>query len=238
MEGTTLNITTKPAPINATMKLNADLSTRAVMYSDSLTWADTPMPGVQRRMLERDGGEMASRATTVVRYQAGAKFSAHVHDLGEEFIVLDGVFSDQSGDASVGTYVRNPPGSQHSPFTDEGCTIFVKLRQFAPDDTNMIRVNTETAPWLKTNIDGQWVMPLYRRDGQDPEFVSLIKWSPGVKPGQHSQSGGEEIFVLDGCFGDENGRYPKGTWLRNPAGSYHTPYTCEGCVLYVKTGHL
>lgn len=220
------------------MKLNSDLSKRAVMYSDSLSWVETPMPGVQRRMLERDGGEMASRATTIVRYQADSKFSSHVHDQGEEFIVLDGVFSDESGDYPAGTYVRNPPGSQHRPFTDQGCTIFVKLRQFAANDTNVVRVDTRTAAWLPTETDGQWVMPLYRRDGQAPEFVSLLKWSPEAQIGRSSHFGGQEIFVLEGCFGDENGRYPKGTWLRNPHGSDRSPYTCEGCVLYVKTGHL
>ena len=220
------------------MKINANLLERAVMYSESLSWVDTPMSGIQRRMLERRGGEMASRATTVVRYQPGAHFSTHVHDLGEEFIVLNGVFSDEAGDYTQGMYVRNPPGSSHQPFTKDGCQIFVKLRQFAPDDNNTVRLNTQTAAWLTTDVEGQWLMPLYRRDGQDPEFVSLIKWSRGLKPVRHSHPGGEEIFVLDGCFGDENGRYPKGTWLRNPVGSSHTPYTSDGCVLYVKTGHL
>ncbi|MEB3214064.1 MAG: cupin domain-containing protein, partial [Leptolyngbyaceae bacterium] len=54
----------------------------------------------------------------------------------------------------------------------------------------------------------------------------------------HRHWGGEEIFVLDGVFEDEQGRYPKGTWLRNPPGSVHSPFSTEGCVIYVKTGHL
>ncbi|MBQ0719292.1 MAG: cupin domain-containing protein [Gammaproteobacteria bacterium] len=220
------------------MKLNNALDKRALMYSAALTWLDSPMPGVARRMLEREGGEMASRATTLVRYEAGSSFSAHSHDLGEEFMVLEGVFSDESGDYGEGMYVRNPPGSSHRPFTRKGCEIFVKLRQFSPDDSNVVRVDTQTSAWLPTAIEGQWVMPLYRRDGSDPEYVSLLKWSPGVQLKGHDHQGGEEVFVLKGSFGDEQGLYPQGTWLRNPAGSSHQPYSPNGCVLYIKTGHL
>jgi len=220
------------------MKLNHHLDKRAVMYSASLSWVATPVPGVQRRMLERDGGEMAIRATSVVRYAAGAEFSEHSHDLGEEFIVLDGVLSDASGDYPRGAYVRNPPGSRHRPFTEKGCEIFVKLRQIAADDANTVYVDTNTSAWLPTAVEGQWVMPLYRRDGDDPEYVSLVKWLPDAQIEHPGHSGGEEIFVLEGSFADELGRYPQGTWLRKPPGSALSAYTCEGCILYVKTGHL
>ena len=220
------------------MKLNTVLDKRALVYSLSLPWVETPLAGVARRMLEREGGEMASRATTVVRYDAGASFTEHVHDMGEEFIVLKGVFSDESGDYGEGTYARNPPGSSHAPFTREGCQIFVKLRQFSPEDNNVVRVNTRTAAWLPTVVEGQCVMPLYRRDGSDPEYVSLLKWSPGVQLPRHEHGGGEEVFVLKGSFGDESGLYPEGTWLRNPSYSQHLPFTRGGCTIFVKTGHL
>lgn len=75
------------------MKIHADLSQRAVVNSEVLPWVDSPMAGVQRRMLERDGEEVA-RATSIVRYAPGSYFSAHTHGGGEEFLVLEGVFSD------------------------------------------------------------------------------------------------------------------------------------------------
>ena len=220
------------------MKLNSDLMQRAMVDSASLSWLASPSSGIARRMLERDGGEMAHRATTIVRYQSGSSFSEHTHDLGEEFIVLDGVFSDESGDYGAGMYVRNPPGSRHRPFTREGCQIFVKLRQFSPTDSNVVRIDTQATAWLQTELEGQWVMPLYRRDGSDPEYVSLLKCSPGVRFKRHGHPGGEELLVLEGSLADEYGHYPKGTWLRNPAGSSHQPYSLDGCILYMKTGHL
>lgn len=66
------------------------------------SWQDSPMQGVQRYMLDRVGGEVA-RATSLVRYAAGARFESHTHRGGEEFLVLEGVFSDQHGDYPAGT---------------------------------------------------------------------------------------------------------------------------------------
>ena len=37
------------------MHIHDDLSLPAVVNSNDLPWVDSPIPGVQRRMLERDG---------------------------------------------------------------------------------------------------------------------------------------------------------------------------------------
>ena len=135
------------------MNINADLSQPAVVNSELLPWIDSPLPGVHRRLLERDGAEVA-RATTLVRFQPGSFFAEHTHDAGEEFLVLEGVFSDEMGDFPTGMYVRNPIGSRHRPHTREGTTILVKLRQFAAADQEYVRVDTANASWL-TNCGGK-----------------------------------------------------------------------------------
>ena len=216
------------------MNINADLSRRAVVDSDSLPWVNSPLKGVQRRMLERDGDEVA-RATSLVRYAPGSAFSAHSHGAGEEFLVLEGVFSDEHGDFGPGMYVRNPPGSKHTPSSRPGCTIFVKLRQMAPDDQEFVRIDTARAPWQPGETRGVSVMPLYQHG---PERVRLLRLAPGARLERHGHLGGEEIFVIEGAFEDEQGRYRKGSWLRNPPGSAHGVASEEGCTLYVKTGHL
>jgi anti-sigma factor ChrR (cupin superfamily) len=216
------------------MNINADLSQRAVVRSEELPWVESPLPCVHRRMLERDGGEVA-RATSIVRYAPDSAFSAHTHGGGEEFLVLEGVFSDESGDFGPGMYVRNPPGSKHTPRSGPGCTIFVKLRQMDPDDQEFVRVDTTSAPWQRGSVPGASVMPLHERGS---ERVRLVKLAPGTVLDPHQHAGGEEILVLDGAFEDELGRYPKGTWLRNPDRSAHRVFSAEGCTLYVKTGHL
>jgi anti-sigma factor ChrR (cupin superfamily) len=216
------------------MKLHADLSQRVVVSSDNLPWIDSPMPGVQRRMLERDGEEVA-RATSIVRYAPGSAFSAHTHGGGEEFFVLEGVFSDEHGDYPAGTYIRNPVGSIHTPSSKDGCTILVKLWQMDPNDQQRVAIATTQASWFSGLVEGLQVLPLHT---YRTENAALVKWAPGTQFQHHSHLGGEEIFVLDGVFEDEFGSYPKGTWIRNPSGSCHTPLSRSGCLIYVKTGHL
>ncbi len=157
-------------------------------------------------MLERDGDEVA-RATSIVRYAPGSAFSAHSHGAGEEFLVLEGVFSDEHGDFGPGMYVRNPPGSRHTPSSASGCTIFVKLRQMAPDDRAFVRIDTtRTAPGSRARPEAS---PSCRSTA-GPEHVALLRLAPGARLEHHGHPGGEEILVLDGAFEDEQGRYSEG----------------------------
>src|SRR5271166_6928854 len=89
----------------STTNLNADFTLRAAVHAATLDWKASPMPGVERRMLDRIGGEVA-RATSIVRYAPGSSFAPHVHGGGEEFLVLEGVFQDEQGDYPAGTYIR------------------------------------------------------------------------------------------------------------------------------------
>lgn len=216
------------------MLVNADLGQRAVSFADEAEWAPSPMAGVERRMLERDGDEVA-RATSVVRYRPGSRFPRHEHALGEEFLVLEGTFEDEQGQYPAGTYVRNPPGSGHAPWSDAGCVLFVKLRQFHPDDRERVVVDTRSAEWFPGIVKGIAVLPLH---GFGSERVSLVRWAANTRFTPHVHPGGEEIFVLDGAVEDEEGRYAADSWLRNPPGSQHMPFSLEGCLLYVKIGHL
>ena len=217
------------------MNLNDDFSMRIVARAADAAWTPSPQPGVDRRMLDRVGGEVA-RATSIVRYAPGSRFDRHVHAGGEEILVLDGVFSDESGDHAAGSYLRNPPGSAHAPFSHEGCLLFVKLRQFAPDDLVSVRCDTRSLPWRQGLVPGLSVMPLHSHDGVD---TALVRWAPNTRFNAHVHPGGEEILVLEGVFSDDAGDYPAGTWLRSPRWSRHAPFTGPaGALIFVKVGHL
>ena len=217
------------------MDLNSDFDRRIVQHARDAVWTASPLPGVDRRMLDRIGEEVA-RATSIVRYAAGSRFDRHVHEGGEEILVLRGVFSDENGDYPAGTYMRNPPGTSHAPFSRNGCTLFVKLWQFAPDDTQLLRIDTSTTAWHPGLVPGLSVMPLHEHDGVS---TALVRWAPQTRFNMHTHPGGEEILVLEGVFRDEAGDYPAGAWLRNPRGSRHTPYTgAEGALIYVKVGAI
>ncbi len=219
----------------AILEINTDLSARAMHETEAMAWVDTPMAGVTRRILEREGEDGARRATSVVRYVPGSRFSPHTHRAGEEFLVLEGTFSDENGDYGRGFYVRNPPGSSHAPFSTGGTTIFVKLQQFAPDDTKQVALDTNTATWQPGASNGVELLPLHQHG---EERVVLLRLSPGVTFASHDHPGGEEIFIIDGAVEDEHGVYPKGCWLRSPPGSGHAPRSPVGALLYVKSGHL
>ena len=97
-------------------------------------------------------------------------------------------------------------------------------------------IDTQNSPWQQGLVDGLTVMPLHEFKG---EHAALVQWAPHTQFQVHKHWGGEEIFVLEGTFYDEYGRYPKGSWLRSPHMSQHTPFTKEdGALIYVKVGHL
>jgi len=216
------------------MELNADFSQRAAVHAARLAWTQSPVAGVDRRMLDRIGDEVA-RATSIVRYAPKSRFSAHIHGGGEEFFVLDGVFEDENGDYPAGTYVRNPPTSRHTPGSAPGCTLFVKLWQFDPADRTELRIDTGGAAYMPApGRPGVDIMPLF---ADAHEEVRLERWAAGEKVGFEA-SGGLELLVLDGGF-EEQERFEKLSWLRLPAGSaLRAAAGPLGCIAWVKSGHL
>jgi len=215
--------------------LHTDVSQRVVLHAADAAWVPSPMPGVQRRMLDRQGGELA-RATSLVRYAPGSRFSRHLHDGGEEILVLEGVFSDETGDHPAGTYLRNPPGSSHAPFSGPGCLLYVKLRHFAADDTATVRVDTRHAEWQPAQELGLWTLPLHEHAGVT---TKLFRAAPHTWFNTHTHPGGEELLVIDGVLHDDLGTYPRHSWVRSPRWSRHAPHTgAEGALTLVKLGHL
>lgn len=217
------------------MTINADFSKRAAVHSERLAWVPSPMAGVERRMLDRIGEEVA-RATSIVRYAPDSHFSAHVHSGGEEFLVLDGVFQDEHGDYPAGTYVRNPPTSSHTPGSVAGCTIFVKLWQFDLADRHQMSIDTNTeALDPATDRPGVAVLPLFRDTTED---VRIERWDAGASVDLELPGGGE-LLVLSGGFAEAGETFEKGGWLRlPPGGRLQATAGKQGCRLWVKTGHL
>jgi len=213
--------------------LNMNFSERVVVDTQNIDWEASPSQGVARKFLAREAAE-SGHATSIVRYQAGSRFPEHRHPGGEEIFVLAGVFSDETGNYPAGTYIRNPHNSRHSPFSNTGCTLFVKLGHFHPDDQEVVRVDTKGTPWLPGQ-GGLSVMPLHDFKG---EHTALVRWPKGEKFVPHTHFGGEEILVLSGEFIDEHGRYPEGSWQRSPHMSRHHPFVEQETVILVKVGHL
>ncbi|MEO9971237.1 MAG: cupin domain-containing protein [Hyphomonadaceae bacterium] len=217
------------------MEINSDFDKRVLIHSDEVDWVASPMAGVDRRMLDRIGGEVA-RATSIVRYAPGSQFSSHTHDGGEEFVVLEGVFQDEHGDYPAGTYVRNPPTSYHTPGSEPGCIIFVKLRQFAGSDRTSVRTDMNVqGSIVDASIPGVKATELFH---DDRETVNLEYWAADAEISREMPDGAE-FLVLEGGFEETGERLHKFSWLRMPLGSHLNAKTgADGAKVWVKTRHL
>jgi anti-sigma factor ChrR (cupin superfamily) len=213
--------------------INMEFEKRVVINTTQQDWVSSPRAGVWRKPLAREEAERG-HATSIVRHDPGSSFSRHDHPLGEEILVLQGVFSDESGDYPAGTYFRNPEGFLHAPFSKEGCEILVKLHQFKSGDGSHVCIDAHTADWQQGNGNLQ-VLPLHDFES---ESVALVRWPAGERFESHVHPGGEEIYVISGELIDEHGRYPAGTWIRSPHMSRHEPYVEQDTVIWVKVGHL
>jgi hypothetical protein len=217
------------------MELNADFSRRVAVHAARLPWVPSPMAGVERRMLDRIGDEVA-RATSIVRYAPGSHFAPHTHGGGEEFLVLEGVFQDEHGEFPAGAYVRNPPTTRHTPGSVPGCILFVKLWQFDLSDRTQVEIDTGKISYRPaTGRPGVELISLF---GDSREEVRLERWVSGAAVTM-AVPGGAELLALDGDFHEGGERFEEQSWLRLPPGStLQAKAGPKGCKVWVKTGHL
>lgn len=217
------------------MEINADFDRAVGVHSEAIEWLASPMQGVDRRMLDRVGGEVA-RATSIVRYAKGSSFPEHTHSGGEEFLVLEGVFQDEHGDYPVGSYVRNPVGTHHVPRSEPGCTIFVKLWQFDPDDQEQLVIDLQKIELADVaDRNGVRHAVLAKRDY---ETVVVEHWQPEAANALEAD-GGFEILVLEGSLTVKGENFAKHDWLRFPSGEKALLSAGgEGARLWIKRGHL
>ena len=213
--------------------MNQDYSQRVAYRLDALSWEPSPAKGVWRKKLERQAAE-SGRATSLVRYDPGSSFATHTHDGGEEILVLEGTFSDETGDYPQGCYFRNPPGTSHAPSSVTGCVLFVKLCHFSPNDN--VQVTTIIA-------DKQW-QPKAGNASQllhhvNHESTSVVCLNAGESLPRDSLKRGREILVINGSVVVDDETYSAYSWLRFPAAQQvSVSALSEGTLLLLKQGHF
>ena len=217
--------------------LNGDMTKRAVVDTDRMEWTSSPSGTGQRKRLHRVGGAESGQVTSLVRYLPGASFPEHAHPEGEEIFVLEGTFSDHSGHANKGSHLLNPEGFRHAPYSEPGCLIFVKLRQYDGEARPHLHTESATLAWTASPLSGIESKTLFDEKGFS-DVTCLERWAPGAAPGARRFPGGAEFFVVEGEYSDSMGRYRAGTWLRLPVGSTMDAVSEPGCLLYLKTGAM
>lgn len=217
--------------------LNADFSRRVVIDTTRLAWRPSPAAGVMRKRLHLDGPNEAGIVTSIVRYAPASRFAPHSHHGGEEIFVLSGEFGDEHGRYPAGTYMLNPDGTSHAPEAEEGCVLFVKLRQYAGAGRLQAAIRTPDLAWEAGDAPGVATKPLYHQDGF-AETMALLRIEPGARPAAFDAPGGEELLVIAGELIDEHGSYRAGTWIRNPAGHRARRSSPQGATALVRTGWI
>ena len=217
------------------LSLNGNLAMRVAVDTQSMDWLESPGGHVLRKRVHGVGPAESGQVTSVVRYAPGAVFPEHDHPEGEEILVLDGIFSDEHGDWPAGTYLLNPEGFHHGPFSRAGCTLLVKLRQYPGADRIHVALQSNDQPWASSIRKNVAWKKLY---AQAPytDHMRIESWSSPAAMGQLNFPQGAELFILQGSFADEFGSYPTHSWLRIPAGGHITPSSEEYCELYIKEG--
>ncbi|WP_210526632.1 cupin domain-containing protein [Rubellimicrobium arenae] len=216
------------------MLINDDLTKTVLVQAGRLDWVPSPAAGVDRKMLYREGGEVA-RATSLVRYAPGSAFPAHVHSGGEEILVLEGTFQDEHGDYPAGSYFRNPPGTSHSPAAAEGCVIFVRLWQHREGDHAQIVRQPGEGEAVPLR-DGATAARVLFNDGA--ERVSVEHWRPDASVTVENGRG-LEFVVLSGRLTLNGTQAPAPSWGRLPAGQALTAAVGpEGAQVWLKDAPL
>lgn len=215
-------------------QFHSDLLTRAAVEAQALTWYPTTFPGISFGCFESDHRVQDHPITMLTRFAPKGYFPLHGHPGGEEILVLDGYFQDETGVHPPGTYMLNPEGFVHRPHSDHGCLTFVKLRQHGGSQRQRIRTNIFEGPWQPGKVPQIQVQLLYQQQGFVEE-VWIERWQPGTQLANVVESKIKEIFIIEGSWSDELGQYPIHSWLRYPPNQPYSPVSTDGCLIYVKT---
>lgn len=215
-------------------KSHADYRSRTAVLPTALTWYRTNYTGIWFRCFESDCDVQDHPVTMLTRFDSGGFFPLHGHPGGEEILVLQGIFEDETGAHPPGTYMLNPEGFIHSPYSNEGCLTFVKLRQHGGKTRDQVRINIYESLWQLGIIPQIEVRPLYQQVDY-PEKIWVERWQAGTRLSKVVETEVKEIFVIEGTWNDELGHYPTGSWLRYPPNCPYSPASETGCLIYIKS---
>ena len=142
-------------------RINADFTQRVVIATGDLPWIASPRPASSAACSTAS----AARSRAPPRWSAmpGGPHSPRTC-MGSAKSFSCSTVSSPTNTATIrkGTYVRNPPGSRHTPRTAPGCTILVKLRQMTPAETARVVIDTTSASWVASDSPDLCRLPLYR----------------------------------------------------------------------------
>jgi anti-sigma factor ChrR (cupin superfamily) len=90
--------------------------------------------------------------------------------------------------------------------------------------------------WRNAEDSGVQRKILVGGNGHAEGTAMFERFAPGARRAASDDPRCTEILVLEGSYADEAGRYPAGTYLRNPPRFADAGSSDEGCLLFVRRG--
>ena len=205
--------------------ININYDIQVSINESMLTWQKDEFLNCYKKIFSQD----EDKQTLLLKLDKNATFKNSNKINSVEIYVLEGVYENEFGSFSKGTYLKLPQENESKISSKEGCVVFKKINYLQNTKETSI-VNTEKEPWLQ----GQGNLSVKPLSDQ----TALVHWPKDEVFTPHTHGGGEEIFVLKGVFMDEHGSFEKGTWIRSPHLSRHYPFVKEETIIFVKTGHM
>jgi len=244
--------------------VNDNFNHRVVSLPEHAQWLPTQLSGIEMRVLEYLPGA-TPRLTAQLRLNP--EFSpAQLGDNPDlEMLIQRGELESDAGVYPEGLYLRLPvtgdkqlqnltlhctkdpaitrnrissgvSGKDLTIVEPEPALLYLAAGQMLTSDSEQRRLDTrDETHWLPGPTPGTEVLPLH---GHGTGNVMLIRWSAtaAFRPGLDPM--GDEVLVLSGMLQDANGRYPAGSWIRNPVETWQSWGANAGTVVYYKNGHF
>jgi len=181
--------------------IRTDFNQEELVDTNTMEWSKGPFTGTQIKILDRIvGSDHAPCVTALCKFDAGCVTPEYMNENGDDMLVLDGTYSDDTGDYPAGMYIRDQRTSAHISRSREGCVIFAKWNWIAKTDMNskMIKKNImdASAEWT-TAADGHKFQTLYKSE-HTGETVVIHLLEPNTSSKWHEPKAGVEAFCLDG----------------------------------------
>jgi anti-sigma factor ChrR (cupin superfamily) len=81
--------------------------------------------------------------------------------------------------------------------------------------------------------EGVEIFWLWRNATAADPALALLRYAPGASVPRHRHADLETVVVLEGVQSDESGAYRAGAVALNAAGSEHSVWSDEGCVVLI-----
>lgn len=210
------------------------MSSTVIFDLGAADWAPM-LPGVQAKTVWVD--EASNRRALLIRFDAGAALTRHVHDGDEVLYVLDGTVSDDHGTVTAGNVGYRPPGCTHTVRSETGATTFAVISGgIAPVADGVVGGPPSSIHPVADAAEVEALPGVFLRtvwaDAASDRKALVARFTAGSALQPHRHVGDELIYVLEGTVADEAGTVTAGNAAFRPDGCEHVVRSDGGATVF------